>query len=256
MEITVAGWINLLFFFTFLLLALARRNAPAILLGITGIALTCIMIALRQSFLNHWVPALLMPIAYWQSGRFFQKPNEKMQTFLARFDQKILGSQKRTPVRSINLFLEISYLFCYPLVPLGVGVLYFYGLQDYVEMFWLAVLPPTYFCYAMVPFSQSLPPWRLEKQNEPEAPRGRVKEANMWILRRLSTQANTFPSAHVTASLAAALALLSLLPVWGSIFLIVSVGIAIGAVVGRYHYIMDILTAILITIAGFALTHS
>ena len=75
----------------------------------------------------------------------------------------------------------------------------------------------------------------------------------MWIVRWFSIQLNTFPSAHVTATLGSSLALLYFVPTIGLLFVLVSIGIAFGAVFGRYHYTADVVVAALLTVAVYTL---
>jgi membrane-associated phospholipid phosphatase len=74
---------------------------------------------------------------------------------------------------------------------------------------------------------------------------------NLWLLPHASITFATFPSAHVASTMAAALALLCVLPVTGILFLLLSLSIAIGAVVGRYHYAVDVLLGAFTAIAFF-----
>lgn len=70
---------------------------------------------------------------------------------------------------------------------------------------------------------------------------------NLWILRHGSVQANTCPSAHVAIATSCALALIAMGLVWiGLSFLVVAVGIALGAVAGRYHYLADAVFGIIL----------
>ena len=103
---------------------------------------------------------------YWQAGRCFQKPNEKLQAKLERFDHKVLGAVLQSPPSFrgdtwIATYFELAYLFCYPLVPLGIGVLYVMQMGRYADEYWTIVLPATYLCYGMLPFIQMLPPRML-----------------------------------------------------------------------------------------------
>jgi membrane-associated phospholipid phosphatase len=65
---------------------------------------------------------------------------------------------------------------------------------------------------------------------------------NLFIVKTASIRLNTFPSAHVAVSVAAGLVLLRLAPLAGIIYLWLSLSIAVGAVVGRYHYALDAFT--------------
>jgi membrane-associated phospholipid phosphatase len=53
---------------------------------------------------------------------------------------------------------------------------------------------------------------------------------------------NTFPSGHVAVSLAIAAAVANRMPVTGGILFALAASVSLGAVVGRYHYVIDILT--------------
>jgi membrane-associated phospholipid phosphatase len=64
---------------------------------------------------------------------------------------------------------------------------------------------------------------------------------NLFILKHGSIQLNTFPSAHVASTAAVSLVLIHLVPAVGLVFLLISASIALGAVVGRYHYALDVI---------------
>jgi membrane-associated phospholipid phosphatase len=51
---------------------------------------------------------------------------------------------------------------------------------------------------------------------------------------------------------AASLVLLHFLPVVGLVFLFVSIWIALGAVIGRYHYALDVLLGAATALGAFA----
>ena len=68
------------------------------------------------------------------------------------------------------------------------------------------------------------------------------RRLNTLILDHASVQANTLPSGHVAGAVAAALGVMAVDVVTGS-WLIVAAGlIAIAAVAGRYHYVIDCIT--------------
>ena len=93
----------------------------------------------------------------------------------------------------------------------------------------------------MVPFLQTLPPRILEHPHEHLRQRNTIRSLNLWILRHASIHANTFPSAHVAASTATALAMLPVAPGIALLFLCIALSIGCGAVIGRYHYAADVL---------------
>ena len=62
----------------------------------------------------------------------------------------------------------------------------------------------------------------------------------MRVLDRASHGLNTFPSGHVAVSVAASLSVWPVSPAAAIVFGVTSAGVAVGAVVGRYHYVPDV----------------
>ncbi|HZY61960.1 MAG TPA: phosphatase PAP2 family protein [Edaphobacter sp.] len=212
--------------------------------------------------LRDWLTAALMLVPYWQTGQFFSGPNEKIQARLMELDQRWfphIASASGTSRGFIALSLEIAYLFCYPLVPCGLAVLYVAGLRQDVSIFWWVVLISTYLCYAITPFVRALPPRSIGKAASvpPSANSGRA--VNRWVLQHGSIHAISFPSAHVASALSVALVLLWFTPIAGVVFLVIAIWISVAAVVGRYHYALDVFlgaaTALIVFILSYAFMH-
>jgi membrane-associated phospholipid phosphatase len=134
--------------------------------------------------------------------------------------------------------MEWAYMLCYPLVPLALATLYAAGLRRESSIFWFIVLVPTYFCYAITPFVPAMPPRKIGPDIGFASTKSRA--FNLWVLKHGSIHAISFPSAHVASALAVSLVLLHYLPLAGMAFLAVSFWIAIAAIVGRYHYAIDV----------------
>ncbi len=269
--VRTAEWINLFFFCLLgglaLLVPLQRTKRVAILfIGALGVGLVLaaqfvgrFLSPLAASVVRDWLPAPMILLAYHQGGRFFSHPRERLQSGLQEFDGRFFAFLERSfgmsevpgPVRT---YFEIAYFFCYPLVPMGVGVLYLTHMRGLADDFWAIVLPPAYLCYAMIPFFPTLPPWALQGDRTASGRSDGVRAANFFILRHLSIKANTFPSAHVAASIATALALAQFVPLAGLIFLWIAVSIAISTVTGRYHYTLDAVAGAALAAAAFAVT--
>lgn len=235
-----------------------RRSAVTVLALIAVIAIalarlaTFVLSPTTESILRDWLPAPLTLIPYWQTGQFFTGPNTRLQAWLLSSDRGIfrLAGTSRTPAW-IRLSIEWAYALCYPLVPLGLAVLYFAGLRRYADVFWFNVLVPTYICYALTPFFPALPPRDLE--SGPRRSKSRV--FNLWILQYGSIHAISFPSAHVASALAVALVLRHYLPIAGYIGIFVAFWISVAAVVGRYHYALDVVLGAVVAIITYAAWH-
>lgn len=213
---------------------------------------------LSATILRDWVPAGVMVLAYWQPGILFVSQNTRLQALLQKLDRKILSAMGLLNFRSdptlaatLYQFTELAYLLCYPLVPFGLALLYSAGMAEYTDEFWATVLPPAYLCYALVPMTQTLPPRSLPDGEVSAIHWSPVRILNLWILRHTSIQVNTFPSAHVAASLAIALAVLRFLPTAGLVLLALAISIGIGAAAGRYHYVVDVILGAAMAILVF-----
>lgn len=208
------------------------------------------------SVARDWLPAALMPIMYWQAGLFSTRVNKNFQTRLQRLDHKLLGGwlpslAMKPSYRWFAASLELAYLSCYALVPMGLGVLYLAQMRRHSTEYWSVVLLATYPCYAFTAFVQTLPPRSLERDSVSMA--GNIRTFNLWIVDRVSIHLNTFPSAHVTATLGGSLVLLHFVPTVGLGFLLVSIGIALGAVLGRYHYTLDVISGASLALVVYTL---
>ena len=269
--VRTAEWINLFFFCLLgglaLLLPLQRTKRIAVLsIGTLGAGLVLaaqflgrFLSPLAASVVRDWLPAPMILLAYHQGGCFFSHPMKRLQSGLQEFDRRLFAFLERSLGMNevpglVRAYFEIAYFFCYPLVPMGVGVLYVTHMRGHADEYWAIVLPPAYLCYAMIPFLPTLPPWALDRGRIAAGGDDGVRAANFFILRHLSIKANTFPSAHVATSVAAALALLQFVPFAGFIFLWIAISIAISTVTGRYHYALDAVAGAALAAATFTVT--
>ena len=253
-------WIDLAVFAFLTALAWVRRIAfrpRAIVTGLGGAAIAGTLLAARfaPSIFRDWLPAALLLMVYWQAGQFFDRPDEKLQARLLALDGRtalpFAARLSTNPAgRLLLAYVELAYLLCYPMVPLALGTLYLLHARAGADRFWTVVLTATYACYLMVPFVQTLPPRSLGGPQRSGPAPGPVRRFNLWILRHASIQMNTFPSAHVAASMACAFVLLRISLPAGALFLAVALSIAMGAVLGRYHYFADAILGAAVALAA------
>jgi membrane-associated phospholipid phosphatase len=80
--------------------------------------------------LRDWFPAVLILVAYRESGLFLTPdPTHRLDYLFIRWDRVLLESPLLLSVLALlspwlQRYLELAYLLCYPLVPLGLGALY------------------------------------------------------------------------------------------------------------------------------------
>ncbi len=195
-------------------------------------------------------PAVLILVAYRESGLLLAPdPSHHLDLVFIRWDRILLQSQGvqvalqwGTPW--LQRYLELAYLLCYPLVPLGVGAVHlaiqrsaanvappswrhwpargrsysrsvvqvFCGnfepakSKHAMDDFWATVLLATLFCYAVYPFFPLTPPRVLFGDVPGPHVEPLLRQWNFWLLDHYSVQACIFPSGHVAAVTAAALA--------------------------------------------------
>jgi hypothetical protein len=262
-------WNIIFFFFMIVLCWLIRlplkKRILVSVIGITGNVI-CVLTSLSavlfpeeaSLIIRDWLPLALILVAYHQAGQLFEKPWEKFQAFLMKLDQRLLGRYADPSGRTrlhpvLSAYLEVTYSVCYPLIPAALGALYLLNLRTRVESFWMVVLIPTYVCYALVPFLPAYPPRLLQAKTGDSVPSGKSRKFNLWILRYGSIHANTFPSAHVAACIAASLVICRDNIMVGIFFLWISLSIAVAVVLRRYHYLADAVLGIAISVMAFIL---
>jgi hypothetical protein len=221
-----------------------------------------------------WIPLLYLVAGYWSPALLVRAPDERLEGALLDFDRRWLHRIGLRHVRSRTvvfepgesltaeapgmwtsgwrrLFVEsgeLSYLFCYPLVPLGFSCLYLAGLRAEADRFWTVVFLAVFPCYGALPWLPTRPPRVVEG-----APAGysTIRTLNLRILERASVKLNTFPSGHVASAVATALVVAAALPAAGGLLALIAGGIAAGSIVGRYHYLADVLAGAAIALAAF-----
>jgi hypothetical protein len=125
----------------------SRSKIRAVVIGVVGIAVARLA-AIVPGIFRDLLPVPLMAVAYWQSGCFFHKPNPRLQEIFEDSERTILrilrADLRRWSQTWIGTALELAYVLCYPVVPLGLAALYLAGLGNRVDDYWLVVLLSAY----------------------------------------------------------------------------------------------------------------
>jgi membrane-associated phospholipid phosphatase len=270
-SLRAAEWIQLAFVSMFALAAWLRplERARGVRVAILALMAIATIVAARlsshwvsplaSSIIRDWLPAALLLVPYWQVGQFFAGANPATEERLANFDRAFFRWLGIRPAQAristaLAAYFQLAYLMVYPLVPLALVALYETGMRSKVDFYWLVVLLTTYLAFALTPFIRALPPRVLPGYDTFRMPPTWVGSLNRGILDGASIQAITCPSGHVASSMAGALALLRLEPWVGAIFLWAALSIAVATVLGGYHYVADVLLAVLIAVLIFAAT--
>jgi len=204
--------------------------------------------------LRDLMPFCYILIGYRSAGLFFVRPSPRIETWLEGVDARLgiarLAARQPGPLAA---YLEASYLGIHLLIPAGLAALCLGAGRGSAQLFWNIVLSAELICYGCLPWIQTRPPRLLRAA--PAPPRGGgtlIQRANLFVLRHGGLEANTFPSGHAAGALAVSLAVGSLMPAVGLVFLLAAASVAAGAVLGRYHYTVDSVAGALLAVLVWA----
>jgi len=239
--------VALLYFVYLAVLGAARRQRrPAAFALITVAAV--LVIGMR-----HIMPLIYLLIGYWLPALLVRRPNATLEQRLLQFDRTLFGARglasfaSRAP-RPVLEYFELSYLLCYAVPLAGFLWLVAAGFGEEADRFWWTVLLASFACYGLLPWLPTRAPRALEPQDPTPS---LIRMLNLRVLDRASVQWNTFPSGHTAASVATALAVGNSIPLAGIVLGIIAVSIALGSVIGRYHYTADAITGALVAVLAF-----
>jgi hypothetical protein len=258
LNLRITEWIAVGFFAYLALVTLLtragakRRRIGLILVGISVTFFVRATTLAVDSRIRDWLPAGDLVLAYWLPALIAPAPSLRWERRFLALDDRWLGQDllcRADHVRALVGILELCYLLCYPMVPLGFAILFFGGFWNDTDRFWTAVLAAALPCYGLVVWLPMRPPRILERSTVTS--RSLTRTFNLQVLRHASIQLNTFPSAHVAASVATTLAVAARLPLVGAALGVITTGIIVGSVARRYHYAVDAITGLLLGVIGF-----
>jgi hypothetical protein len=237
----------------------SRRRERHRVIGIAVVAavFTIPWLGTTGALMRDWIPLVYLVLGYWLPALLVTRTNQTLERALLTLDYRWLGDRnvfaldERVP-RPVSELLELAYLFCYPMVPMGLACLYIAGLREEADRFWTAVLLAVFGAYGLLPWLPTRPPRAIEGESTRSS--GLIRRLNLSVLGRASIQLNTFPSGHAAASVATALAVGVRLPFVGVALGLLALGILIGSVFGRYHYAADALLGAALGLVGFVMS--
>jgi membrane-associated phospholipid phosphatase len=254
-------WIAFLYF-AYLAIVCWLRPLPAsrrLLVGSVslalGAAIRTVATVAPLSVIRDWIPLLYVTVGYYLTGRLFVEPSEALESWLRRWDTTLLGDPTRRFVRWpgwIVAYLDIVYMFCFLLLPGGFAALAATGHSTQANHYWTMVLAADLGAFAPLSVFQTRPPWMLEET--PALQDGPVRRLASYMVRNATIRVNTFPSGHVAVSLAAALAVSGSLPLIGGGLLVLAASVSLACIVGRYHYVADVLAGAVLAAGVWAAT--
>ena len=217
-----------------------RRQVRTVLAAAAGAGVVLLATRVLPLEARLWLPFAYLALGYWlpvplvRSGR-----GGALESWLRRTDAAVRRRVAVTVPRWLAHAMELGYLACFPLVPAAFALVSIAGSHADVGRFWTSLLAAGYVCYGTLPWFVSRPP-RLIDRDTPTATSTPMARLNAMVLDRVSHHLNTFPSGHVAVSVAAAISVGHVWPAAGIVLGVVAAAVALGAVVGRYHFIADV----------------
>lgn len=211
------------------------------------------------SVARDWLPLGLVLIGYLQVNWFAGPSIESWQQTWLGLDRTILhGWGLRAMVESTGRLapsiLEGSYLLTYALPAICLGLVYRHGRVGRVDRFLQAFLLGTLGTYALLPHFPTVAPRLAFPDVDLPAVIVPLRTFNLWILGHFDITTSVFPSGHVTAAFASAFGLWRAIPerrwISGLAFLL-AVLVMMATVDGRYHYAVDGLAGMAVSILAF-----
>jgi membrane-associated phospholipid phosphatase len=154
--------------------------------------------------------------------------------------------------------LEFSYLLVYGVGFFSVAALYIARRREQVDRFLTVYLAGTLLSYALFPYFPSDPPRVVFAGADLPRYLTGLRQLNLLLVGGYGIHSSVFPSAHVSSAFAAAWGLWRFLPehravAWAA--LAYASVVSIATVYGRYHYGVDALAGIVVSLfaLGFAL---
>jgi membrane-associated phospholipid phosphatase len=152
-------------------------------------------------------------------------------------------------------YLELCYLLVYVVGITSVLVLVLNHRRDRIDEFLLAYLAGTLGAYGMFPYFPSDPPRVVFPGADLPNIVTWVRQFNLWIVGGYGIHSSVFPSAHVSLVFSAAWGLLATIPDrrWiGWLMVAYACSVAVATVYGRYHYAVDAVAGIAMSLLAVA----
>ena len=223
----------------------------------TAVALEARYSVAWSSILRDWAPLGLILLAYREVEWFSGKPAlTDLERIWVRWDHAVLyDAGLRATLESAGSFipslLEITYLLLYALPVACMGALYWYGQRSRIDRLLTTLFVGTLGAYALLPYFPTRPPRIAFAAEDSMLTVSLWRAINIWLFEHCDISTSVFPSGHVAVAFSSAFGMLRAMPErrWlsSSVFTI-AIAVIIATVYCRYHYAVDGLASMGISI--------
>jgi membrane-associated phospholipid phosphatase len=220
-----------------------------------------LVLARTKSYARDLAPLAFTLAAYREMDWFTPAVRDHhLEKLWVVWDRRLLNDgHLRAAVESLGAlaptYLELCYLLVYAVGPVAVALLFINHRRARIDDFLLAYLAGTLGAYAMFPFFPSEPPRTAFPDVDLPSLITYLRRFNLWILGGTGIHSSVFPSAHVSSAFSAVWGFRATMPdrPWiARAFLIYGTSVACATIYGRYHYAVDAVAGVLISLLGAA----
>jgi membrane-associated phospholipid phosphatase len=266
--------IELLFFFYLAALALVLRNRPRadlrVLLLAIGVTIAVLLLVWAEqkwrpttfSIVRDWF-ILGLVLVYYRALDWFAPAsyNVALEASWLQWDHVMLSHYGlRHLIESfgklIPAYLELCYLLTSQAGCYALAIIYLYRQRERSDRFLSIYVLGTLISYALIPYFPTRPPRVVFPFYDAPTVNTALRTVNLSLLSAAGIHAGVFPSAHVSSTFSAAWGLFAALPehkIYGYIFLGYAISVAIATVYGRYHYAVDAVAGIAMSLIALLL---
>jgi membrane-associated phospholipid phosphatase len=196
-------------------------------------------------WLNRWAPLLALLFLYSELPMLIRAAGHTgfNDHFVMRWEDTLFGTQPArawalsVPSRVLSELLHASYLAYYGII-FAVPAVLFLSRRDreFGEGVFALMLTfvACFSVYILFPVAGPRYLWGSA------APHGWARDAAVQLLEARSSRGTAFPSSHVAVSVAQSILAIRYFGARGSVIAIVTLGLALGAVYGGFHYAIDV----------------
>lgn len=214
------------------------------------------------SFARDWLTLALVFVAYRLMDWFtLRQQDHHLENYWIVWDQFVLhtmGLQKWIEATGpvLPTLLELSYLLVYAVGPFTVAMLYLVRRRHRVGWVLFVYVVGTVAAYGLFPYFPSSPPRAVFPNQDVPHVTSAVRNLNLFLVGGYGIHSSVFPSAHVSSAFSAAWGVLLFVRDrkrlgWG--LLVYAVLVSVATVYGRYHYAVDALAGLGISVAAAGL---
>jgi membrane-associated phospholipid phosphatase len=211
-------------------------------------------------WLMAWAPLLSLFFLYTEMPMLIRAAGHDAvyDALVIAWENSLFGGQPslewaaRWPSRVLSELLHLAYLGYYAIIVSVPAILYRLSRRaDFSEAVFVLMLTFVicFLFYLIFPVAGP----RYLATSSADAPQGPIRSLVVWLLETRSSRGTAFPSSHVAVAVAQSILAIRYFGARGLPVGAVSVGLALGAIYGGFHYAIDVIAGILVGLLTGAL---